>query len=451
MYFTSTALGFAVAVVVMLWIDTRLTILALLPLPAVTLAARYFGKAIHDRFERIQAQLSELSAVAQEALSGVRVVRAYRQEQAELSRFREANDEYVRRNQGLIRLQAAFYPGLTFCFGLSGLAVLWFGGKDVMAGQLTLGEFVAFGRYLVLLSWPLVAFGWVINMGQRGVASWERMLEVLDATPEPAPDQASAPEARAAAGRIEARHLTFSYPNTTHTALDDVSFVVEPGQTLAIVGPTGSGKSTLVNLLPRWRQPPAGTLFIDGVDICDMALPALRAAIGMVPQEPFLFSDTVGGNVMFGAGTGWSAAELPPAREASRLAGVSDDIEGFQNGYDTMVGERGITLSGGQKQRVALARALVIDPKILVLDDSLSAVDTATEEQILHHLRDVRKHRTAVVVAHRVSTVRDADLILVIADGRVVERGTHDMLVALNGAYAEMHRRQRLEEELASV
>jgi ATP-binding cassette subfamily B protein len=451
MYFASTALGFVVAVAIMLWIDVRLTLVALLPLPGVTLGTRYFGKAIHDRFERIQAQLSDLSAVVQEAMAGVRVVRAYRQEPHELARFRAANDEYVTRNRGLIRLQAAFYPSLTLCFGLSGLLVLWVGGREVIGGRLTLGEFVAFGRYLVLLSWPLIAFGWVINLVQRGVASWERMLEVLDAPVGEAPHPAAGAIAASsvAAGRIEARHLTFRYPGASDDALTDVSFTIEPGTTTAIVGATGAGKSTLVQLLPRLFEPPPGTLFIDGVDVRDQPLASLRASMGAVLQEPFLFSDTVEGNILFGAlDAGDAADRRQRAETAASMAGVDADVRDFAAGYDTRVGERGITLSGGQKQRVALARALVVDPRILILDDALSAVDTATEERILQHLRSVRQSRTCVIIAHRISTVRDADQILVLEAGRVVERGTHETLVAEGGRYAEMHRRQQLEQEL---
>ena len=305
MYFASTALGFVVAVGIMAWIDWRLTLVVLLPLPGVTLATRYFGEAIHQRFERIQAQLSDMSAVVQEALAGVRVVRAYRREGAQAESFARSNDEYVARNRGLIRLQAAFYPSLTFCFGLSGLLMLWFGGRDVMSGRLTLGEFVAFARYLVLLSWPLIAFGWVINLVQRGLASWKRMLDVLDAPPaDPAdPSGDAARPARYPSPdrvRIEARNLSFTYPGTDVPALTDVSFVVEPGRTLAIVGPTGAGKSTLVLLLLRLREPDRGMLFLDGVDVRDLPLAAVRSLMAHVAQEPFLFSDTIGGNMVFG-------------------------------------------------------------------------------------------------------------------------------------------------------
>ncbi|HKW01327.1 MAG TPA: ABC transporter ATP-binding protein [Vicinamibacterales bacterium] len=444
MYFAGTALGFVIAVSVMLAMDWRLTLIALIPLPAVSVATHYFGSAIHDRFERIQAQLSDLSAVVQEALAGVRVVRAYRQEGAELDRFRRANDEYVARNKGLIRLQSAFFPSLTLCFGLSGLLVLWFGGRDVMSGRLTLGGFVAFGRYLVLLSWPLIAFGWVINIVQRGVASWERMLEIFDA---PAVDDAAATERPIAlSGALEVRHLTFRYPNAPVNALEDVSLTLAPGRTVAIVGATGAGKSTLVNLLPRLHEPPAGTVFVDGRDVRTLPLANLRRAMGVVPQEPFLFSDTIGGNIAFGVDRDWrSDAGRRLIAHATATAGLTADVEGFTDGLDTVVGERGITLSGGQKQRVAIARALAVDPRILVLDDALSAVDTATEEAILEELRGVRQARSCLIVSHRVSTVRDAHEILVLDQGRVAERGTHDALVAAGGLYADTHKRQLLQ------
>ncbi|HET9373145.1 MAG TPA: ABC transporter ATP-binding protein, partial [Vicinamibacterales bacterium] len=385
MYSSSTALGFVVAVSVMIWMAPRLTLLALLPLPAVSIASHLFGKAIHDRFERIQAQLSDMSAVVQEALSGVRVVRAFRQESFELGRFERANDDYVERNDRLIRLQAAFYPSLSLCFGVSALIVLWFGGRDVMTGRMTLGEFVAFSRYLVLLAWPLIAFGWVINILQRGVASWERMLEVFDAPPATATPPADRVERVSTEPcRIEIRHLSFRYPGSAAPALDEVTVDVAAGRTLAIVGATGSGKSTLAMLIARLHEPPRGAIFVDGRDVCDWPLQDLRARIGMVPQEAFLFSDTVGANVAFGLDRDWSdPAVQETVIDAARAARLDGDVQGFARGYETLVGERGITLSGGQKQRVALARALATDPPILILDDTFSAVDTATEEAIL--------------------------------------------------------------------
>lgn len=448
MYFGSTALGFVIAIVLMLTIDPWLTFLALIPLPLVSIATHVFGKAIHERFDRIQAQLSELSAVVQESLAGVRVVRAYRQEPYELARFGAANDEYVHRNRGLIRLQSAFYPSLTFFFGLSGLVVLWAGGSSVIEGRISLGDFVAFSRYLVLLSWPLIAFGWVINIVQRGVASWKRMLEVMDTVPA-ITDADADPDALAdgITGHLDVRNLSFTYPGTTQPVLTDISFSARPGQTVAIVGATGSGKSTLLQLIPRLHDPPPGTVFVDGVDVRKIPLSRLRRAMGVVPQEPFLFSETVAHNIAFGLDG------EPPAdavAHAASTAGLESDVAGFGHGFETMVGERGITLSGGQKQRAAIARALIVDPKILILDDALSAVDTTTEEAILHRLQDVRQRRTCLIVAHRVSTVRDADLILVLQGGRIAERGTHQALVAQGGIYAAMDRRQRLEQEIAA-
>jgi ATP-binding cassette, subfamily B, multidrug efflux pump len=443
MYTSSTSLTFLVAILLMLSIDARLTLLALIPLPFVTIAVKYFGAAIHKRFERIQEQLSDVSAVTQESLAGVRVVRAYRQEQAELDRFRVSNEEYVTRNRALIRLQGAFYPSMSVFMGLGALLVLWLGSREVVAGRITVGELVALNSYLMMLSWPMIAFGWVTNMLQRGMASWKRMLAVLDMQPE-----ITDAEARAAAditGEIEIRNLTFAFGSSV--VLDDVSAVFPAGKTTAIVGATGSGKSTLLSLLPRLHQPPPGTVFIDGVDVRHIPLAVLRGAIGFVPQEAFLFSDTLVENIAFGApGT--------PSRDrienASRIARLDKDVEDFPKGYDTAVGERGITLSGGQKQRTAIARALAVDPRILILDDALSAVDTYTEEEILHRLRGVMRERTSIIVSHRISTVRDADQILVLDHGRIVERGQHHDLVARDGVYAALYRKQLLEEELAA-
>ncbi len=449
MYSASTLIVFSVAIALMSTIDARLTLMALLPLPLVSVSVRYFGDAIHRRFEAIQAQLSEVSAVVQESLSGVRVVRAYRQEAHEMERFRAANEEYVERNKVLIRLQGLYYPSLTLFLGLGSLLVLWLGSREVIRGQITLGEFVAFNAYLVMLSWPMIAFGWVTNMLQRGLASWKRMLDVLDA--EPAISDATAtPRGRAATlqGEIEFRDLVFAYPGSDTPVLNHVSLLIPRGQTVAFVGATGSGKSTLINLLPRLHEPPPGAVFIDGIDVREIPLATLRGAIGFVPQEPFLFSDTIAENIAFGVPEGEGAdARLAQAAAVARL---DVDVASFPGGYQTIVGERGITLSGGQKQRTALARALMTDPKILVLDDALSAVDTYTEEEILSRLRDVMRQRTSIIVSHRVSTVRAADQIFVLAGGRVAERGTHDELVRLGGLYAGLYRKQLLEEELAA-
>ena len=474
MYSADTLLTFVVALTMMVSIDPWLALLSLIPLPFASLSVKYFGSAIHRRFEQIQAQLSEISAVAQEALSGVRVVRAYRQESAELERFRRANAEYLLRNRRLIALQGFFFPSMAFFLGLGALLVLWLGSREVIRGRITLGEFVAFNAYLTMLSWPMIAFGWVTNMLQRGMASWKRMLEVLDA--EPAIHDAAASEKHVAIekhvgsgfsriaeirGEIEFRDLVFAHNGTP--VLNHVTARIEAGQTVALVGPTGSGKSTLISLLPRLYDPPRGTVFIDGVDVRDIPLAVLRGAIGFVSQEPFLFSDTIGDNVAFGldarAGGAGGAGEAPAPVQSVRARRIADaaatarldkDIADFPHGFDTLVGERGITLSGGQKQRTALARAIAIDPRILILDDALSAVDTYTEEEILSRLHGVMRQRTSIIVSHRVSTVRDADEILVLDAGRIAERGTHDQLIRQNGLYAELHRKQLLEEELAA-
>jgi ATP-binding cassette subfamily B multidrug efflux pump len=453
MYSASTILVFAVAIVLMASIDRRLTLIALIPLPMVSVSVKYFGSAIHRRFESIQAQLADLSAVVQETLAGVRVVRAYNQEPHEIERFSAANLEYVRRNKVLIRLQGMFYPSMTLFLGFGALLVLWVGSREVIRGRITLGEFVAFNSYLVMLSWPMIAFGWVTNMLQRGMASWKRMLEVLDASPDISDAGVTdAGRAAALAGAIDIRDLTFVYPGTDRAVLEHVSLHVERGQTVAFVGATGSGKSTLISLLPRLHQPPPGTVFIDGVDVNQIPLSRLRGAIGFVPQEPFLFSDTIAENIAFGVQAGDVQGDVIAhrLRDAAAVARLDKDVDSFPKGYETAVGERGITLSGGQKQRTALARAVMVDPRILILDDALSAVDTYTEEEILGRLRAVMRQRTSIIVAHRVSTVRDADQIFVLDRGRIAERGTHDQLVARDGLYAALYKKQLLEEELAA-
>jgi ATP-binding cassette, subfamily B, multidrug efflux pump len=486
MYSANTLLTFVVALTMMISIDPWLTLLALIPLPFVSVSVKYFGSAIHKRFEDIQAQLSDVSAVTQEALAGVRVIRAYRQESAELERFRRSNEEYLRRNRRLIVLQGFFFPSMSFFLGLGALVVLWLGSREVIRGRITLGEFVAFNSYLTMLAWPMIAFGWVTNMLQRGMASWKRMLEVLDTEPaitDAVRQKADATETRVAEflsppvasgfsrtirGDIEFRDLVFGFDGTP--VLNHVSAKIEAGQTVAIVGVTGSGKSTLISLLARLHDPPRGAVFIDGVDVRDWPLDVLRGAIGFVPQEPFLFSDTLGDNIAFGldaserTATEDHSASLSGERDrtpgraerdekiiaAAAVARLDKDVADFLKGYDTVVGERGITLSGGQKQRTALARAVIIDPRILILDDALSAVDTYTEEEILSRLRGVMRERTSIIVSHRISTVHEADQIFVLDQGRIVERGTHDELIRKNGLYAELHKKQLLEEELAA-
>jgi ATP-binding cassette subfamily B protein len=446
MYLSNTVLTFIAGIVLMLSINRRLTLLSLIPLPVLSVAVYYFGAVIHRRFDRIQDQLSNISAVTQEALAGVRVVRAYGQEYFEIQRFRDANDEYVRRNRGLIRVQGAFFPIMGLLMGVAALLVLWLGSRDVIEGRMTIGELVAFNSYLMMLAWPMIAFGWVTNLLQRGTASWKRMLEVLGA--EPAITDAGASSQVTSRdeirGDVEFRNLTFAYGDAV--VLRQISARLPAGSTTAIVGGTGSGKSTLLNLLPRLNDPPPGTVFIDGIDVRDLPLAVVRGAIGFVPQEPFLFSATIADNIAFGV----QAANRAQIEEAAHVARLDKDLADFPKGYDTVVGERGITLSGGQKQRTAIARAVITDPKILVLDDALSAVDTYTEEEILSRLAHVMRSRTTIIVSHRVSTVRSADQILVLDDGEIVERGTHDQLVARSGLYAELYRKQLLEEELAA-
>ena len=452
MYSCTTSITFVVAVLLMFSISPRLTLLGLLPLPFVSLVVKGFGGAIYQRTEQVQEALAQLSATVQEALAGVRVIRAYGREAGEIERFRESNDDYLNRNRTVIQLQALFYPTMALFLGFSGLIVLWQGSQLVVENQITVGDFVAFNAYLVMLAWPMIAFGWVTNMLQRGLAAWHRILAVLEAVPsitDSGLDRACS-SVKQIQGKVEFRNLHFAYED--QPVLEGVSATVEPGQMLALVGATGSGKSTLVNLLPRLFDPPPESVLIDGIDIRDLSLSALRRAVGYVPQEPFLFSQTIAQNVAFGLSGSEdqlrAVSDLNPIERAVDVARLDKDVIHFREGLDTTIGERGVTLSGGQKQRVAIARALMADPKILILDDAFSAVDTKTEQEILSRLRPVLRERTSIVVSHRISTIREADLILVLGGGRVIERGNHRTLIAQAGVYAELYRKQLLEAEL---
>jgi ATP-binding cassette, subfamily B, multidrug efflux pump len=446
MYSANTLVFTAGALAFMLHISHRLTLYAFLPLPIVSIVIQYFGRQIHERFERIQAMFSDISARAQENFSGVRVIRAYVQEQSEIESFERSNREYIARSLKLVRLMGMLWPTLETMLGLAIVLVLWLGGREVLLGRISVGDFVAFNTYMVQLTWPIIALGWVINIFQRGTASLGRihdlMLEKPEITDAPAISLSTAKELR---GDIEFRNLTFSYNGTP--VLHDVDLHIPAGTSLAIVGPTGSGKTTLVSVIPRIYDAEPGAVLIDGKPIREYPLEALRRNIGFVPQETFLFSETVRENIAFGV----ESASDQDVRWAAEAANIATEIEEFPDKYKTLVGERGITLSGGQKQRTAIARALIRNPRILILDDALSSVDTQTEDKILNHLRDVMQGRTTIFISHRVSTVRNADRIAVLHGGRIVELGTHEELLARNGYYTDLYNKQLLEEELAEV
>jgi ATP-binding cassette subfamily B multidrug efflux pump len=450
MYSANTIVFTAGALAFMLSISPRLTFYAFLPLPLVSITVQYFGKQIHERFEKIQAMFSEISARAQENFSGARVIRAYVQEEPEIAAFETSNREYINRSLKLVRLMGMLWPTLETMLGLAIVLVLWLGGREVLYGRMSVGGFVAFNTYMVQLTWPVIALGWVINIFQRGTASMGRINEILVEQPEiqDGPEtQAPGEGARATQirGEIEFRGLNFAYNGVP--VLHDINLRIPEGSSLAIVGPTGSGKTTLVSLIARIYDAAPGTVWIDGEPVREFSLEPLRRQIGFVPQETFLFSETVRENIAFGE----QEATDEQIGSAAEAANIAQDIEEFPEKYRTLVGERGITLSGGQKQRTAIARAIIRNPRILVLDDALSSVDTHTEDKILNHLREVMRGRTTIFISHRVSTVRNADQIAVLHAGRIVEQGTHDQLLARNGYYSDLYNKQLLEEELAEV
>jgi ATP-binding cassette, subfamily B, multidrug efflux pump len=457
MYSANTVVFTVGALAFMLTISPRLTLYAFLPLPIVSVVVQYFGRQIHERFERIQAQFSDISARAQENFSGARLIRAYAQEQAEIANFETANKEYIQRSLKLVRLMGMLWPTLETMLGFAIVLVLWLGGREVIQGRITVGDFVAFNTYMVQLTWPVIALGWVIALFQRGTASLARINEMFQERPEitdafagigdPGNGAGARVESAPAVvrGDIEFRNLAFSYNGTP--VLTDINLRIPAGTSLAVVGPTGSGKSTLVSLIPRIYDAPTGSVLLDGRPLREWPLEQLRRSIGFVPQETFLFGDTIRDNIALGA----ESAKIEQIQQVAQAANIAADIESFPEKYETVVGERGITLSGGQKQRTAIARALLRDPRILILDDALSSVDTHTEDMILNHLREVMRGRTTIFISHRVSTVRNADRIAVLHGGHIVEYGTHDELLAREGYYTDLYNKQLLEEELAGV
>ena len=478
MYSANTVVGTAFALYFMILISPKLTLLAFLPLPLASIIVQYFGALIHRRFERIQAKFSDISARAQENFSGARLIRAYAQEDSEIAQFEDENTAYIQRSLPLARLVGMLWPTLEVMLGFALVIVMWIGGQEVLRHRITVGQFVAFTAFMLQLTWPIIALGWVINIFQRGTASMGRIQEILHQQPAIADDAALVKntaqldhgDGEAIRGEIEFRNLNFAYPRRavqgasrpgdSHgvvpiasaaepgaTVLHNVNLKIPAGSSLAIVGPTGSGKSTLVSLIPRLADAAPGTVLIDGRPIREYPLATLRRNIGFVPQETFLFSDTIRENIAFGV----EDAIDEQVRRAAEIASIVSDIEGFPEKYETMVGERGLTLSGGQKQRTAIARAVIREPRILVLDDALASVDTHTEEEILNGLRQLMRGRTTIFISHRVSTVRNADRIAVLHQGRIVEYGTHDELLARNGYYTALHDKQQLEEELETA
>lgn len=447
MYSTDTGMRFFLILPIMLWMNTTLTLFALLPLPLLSFAVYLVMKKIHVRYTKIQEKFSDLTTKAQENFSGIRVVKSYLREDFEISQFEKESNEYLKRNMDLVKVRSLFQPIFYLIAGLSSIIVLWKGGTMIMNNQLSLGTMFAFLTYLLMLIWPMIAFGWVANMIQQADASMKRLLKIFNEPYEISDSEKTDFNIKTIDGEIEFRNVKFRYRENLPLVLNDISLKIPKGSTVAFIGNTGVGKTSLINLIARLYDVTEGEVLIDGKNVKSIPLEVVRKNIGLVPQDSFLFSDTLANNLMYGVSN--------PSQElidfVSEVSQLKKDVESFPNGFETILGERGITLSGGQKQRASLARALAINPKILILDDSFSAVDTHTEEEILKRLKSFMKDRTSIIISHRISTVKDCDKIFVLENGKIAEEGNHDELIELNGIYADLHNKQLLEEELSEL
>ncbi|WKZ68822.1 MAG: ABC transporter ATP-binding protein [Melioribacteraceae bacterium] len=447
MYSIDTVSKFIIIIAIMITISPLLTFYTLIPLPFLSYFVYQLSKKIHKKFTLIQESFSDLTTRAQENFAGIRVIKSYVREDGEIKNFTEQSEDYLNKTMDKVKIQALFQPILYTIAGLSVIIVVWAGGGMVIENALTLGDISAFVIFLGMLIWPMIAFGWILNIIQQASASMKRLIKILHEELEIQDSKATRTIINSIKGRIEFKNVSFRYKNDLPDVLDNISFSIEPGETIAIIGKTGSGKTTLLNLIPRLFDATNGDVLIDGYKIKEIPLKILRQNVGLVPQETFLFSDTLKNNILYGTKNGNDEI----VNHVAKISQLDKDVEGFPKGYETMLGERGITLSGGQKQRSCLARALAIDPKILILDDSFSSVDTNTEEEILKQLKEYMKDRTSIIVSHRISTVKDADKILVLQNGRIQEQGNHEKLVSLGGIYADLHFKQLLEEELKEL